>query len=71
MDSVTQIVEALGGTSAVAAALARPTSTVSSWKSRGTIPAAHWQRLTTIARQRKIEGINLERLAQIAARPAA
>lgn len=41
MNYVARIVEAFGGTRAMSRALARPVSTVQSWKDRGSIPDEH------------------------------
>lgn len=45
MNSVSDIIHELGGTVAAAATLNRPQTTVSSWKSRDSIPASEWHRI--------------------------
>jgi len=67
MDSTDTIIDALGGTGAVAEALGQSNSTVSSWRERG-IPAPHWAAVVAFAsNQGKIE-ITLAVLADLAAR---
>jgi hypothetical protein len=67
MDSSETIIVALGGTGAVAAALGKSDSTVSSWRTRG-IPAGHWAAVVALAAEREVSGITLEILADLAAR---
>lgn len=59
MQTATDIIEALGGTSAVAAELDLTPSTVSSWKSSGRIPKWRRPAIETLARRK---GLSLERL---------
>lgn len=56
MDKVTDVIDALGGTSAVARALNIPASTVSSWKSAGRIP--NW-RVPTLVKLARAKGFSL------------
>ena len=56
MQSVVDIIERLGGTSAVAAALSLTPSTVSSWKTSGRIP--RWREPALIAAA-KLKGMPL------------
>lgn len=65
MRTVSEIVESLGGTTAVATALVLPETTVSSWKSRGSIPPAHWSPLIAAARKRGV-GLDIELLHELA-----
>jgi len=69
MITASQIIDALGGTSEVTRRLAakRPT-TVSSWKTRGSIPPQWWPRLIAIARERQVDVVTLETLASLAAK---
>lgn len=60
------IIDALGGTGTVAAALAQSESTVSGWRSRG-IPAPHWVAIVSLAEERGEDGVTLELLAELAA----
>lgn len=52
MRSVTDFIDKLGGSTAVAAVLNVPATTVASWKSRKSIPVEHWAQLLGIARER-------------------
>ena len=61
------IIVALGGTGAVADALAQSDSTVSSWRSRG-IPAGHWAAVVVLGGERGVNDVTLEALAALAAR---
>lgn len=53
MVNVSEAIDALGGTSAVARALSIPASTVSSWRAAGRIP--NW-RLPALAKMAKAKG---------------
>lgn len=68
------VIDALGGTKAVAEALSLDASTVSGWrasgKGRGGIPAARWLPLARLASERSVPGITLEALAEMAERAA-
>jgi hypothetical protein len=66
MRTVSEIIESLGGTSAAATALTLPETTVSSWKSRGSIPPAYWSPLIAAARKRGAS-LDLELLHELAA----
>lgn len=66
LNSYDKIITALGGTGDVASALDQSASTVSGWRTRG-IPAHHWRALVTMAASRKVDGVSLEVLAQLAA----
>lgn len=66
------IIDALGGTGQVAAALSVSDSTVSGWKTRpGGIPAPHWVPLVRLAARRGRDDITLQKLARLAAREPA
>lgn len=67
MGSVGQVIEALGGTGAVSAALGLPPSTVSSWRKRRSIPAQHWIGLVAIGEE---SGVSFETLALLHSREA-
>lgn len=64
------VIDGLGGTGAVAEALALADSTVSSWRDRG-IPAARCLALARLAAERGCNRITLEALAQLAERAEA
>jgi len=54
MQTVEQFIDALGGTIAVATALDLPPTTVSSWKSSGSIPKWRMEGLTRLAGEKRI-----------------
>ena len=62
------VIDALGGTKAVAEALSLATPTVSVWRKRG-IPSAHWRALARVAGEKGVPEITLEALAEIAGKP--
>lgn len=62
MKSVSDIIDALGGSSAVAGALKLPATTTASWKSRNSIPVEHWPKLTAAALERGVEDLTYETL---------
>jgi hypothetical protein len=61
------IIDALGGTGAVADALSDWKSTVSGWRKRG-IPSARWASIVRLANDKGESGITLEVLADLAER---
>lgn len=66
------IIDALGGTGEVAAALRLSDSTVAGWrKRRGGIPAPHWSALVDLARERGQPDVTLQALASLVAREPA
>lgn len=65
MDWVKEIIDSRGGTTAVAAALDLPETTVSSWISRGIIRPGYWPFLVALPVKRG-RAISLERLARLA-----
>ena len=70
MRSFLEILDALGGLTAVATALKLPLTTVSSWKARSFIPSDYWDDLVNLARQRGVKGITLTLFAELAAKRA-
>ncbi len=65
------LIDALGGTSAVADGLGLKAPVVSNWKARGKIPAEMWSEIAQIATERGLNGMTLEALATMHARRAA
>lgn len=61
MDATT-IIEACGGTAAVAKATGATPNTVTYWRRRSSIPAGHWQALAQLAKERGA-AVTLETLA--------
>jgi hypothetical protein len=68
LESVDEIIDALGDTGAVATALGTKPSTVSSWRVRG-IPPGRWVAIAELARTLRVSGITFEKLASVHARP--
>jgi DNA-binding transcriptional regulator YdaS (Cro superfamily) len=72
MRTAGSIIDELGGTGEVAAALVLSDSTVSSWRSRPRgIPPEHWTALVRVAAERGKAEITLETLAELIARDPA
>lgn len=69
------VIDALGGTKAVAEALSLDASTVSCWRGRsGTkpgIPSARWLPIAKLAAEHGVATITLEALAEMSAREPA
>jgi hypothetical protein len=66
MDWVDEVIESLGGVSAVAAALKLPETTVSSWKSRRMISPGYWPSLAALPPKPGARKVSFIRLAQLA-----
>ena len=72
MQSFSDIIDRLGGSTALARALDRPAGTVRQWRNRNSVPAWQWSRLVSVARARGLTSVTPEALAEIAAsRPPA
>jgi hypothetical protein len=56
------IIESLGGGTAVAGCLDLPVSTVVYWGRRGRIPPWHWEAVLEMAKQRQVSAVNHEAL---------
>jgi hypothetical protein len=66
MSKVEPIIEAFGGTTAMARILGkRYPARVSDWKRRGSIPASEWKQIVEAAERQNIKGVTLDRLASI------
>jgi hypothetical protein len=65
MISIPNLINALGGSTAVAAALGLPGTTVASWKSRRSIPCGYWPQLVELGHANKVEDLTLQRLAEL------
>lgn len=63
--TVDDIIDALGGTGAVAQARGLTPSTVSSWRKRQSIPGDRWMDLAELARERGVAGVTVESLAAL------
>jgi hypothetical protein len=64
MDTAAQIIDALGGTRAVSVAIGVPTSAVSNWKARNSIPSARWPAVIRLATAQSVPAITLDLLEQ-------
>lgn len=69
--SVDEIIDALGGTKAVAEAMGTNLSVVSSWRGRRSIPADRWFALVGLAADLGVPDLTFESLAVLHAKPAA
>ena len=63
------VIDALGGTDAVAGSLSQAKSTVSGWRKRG-IPSPHWAAVVKLAAELGQDDLTLEVLATLSARKA-
>jgi hypothetical protein len=63
--------DALGGPTAIASERGLAVSTVSSWKSRGSVPVEHWAPLIAMANRRGKPELTAEVLLQIHDRSSA
>ena len=70
MDSFSAVIDAFGYAE-LAKLLERPEGTVSSWKTRDSIPPEVWQQIVTEAEAKNIKGISLSVLAGLAAKKRA
>jgi len=71
MQSVPEIIEKLGGATALADHLGiKATTTVASWKDRKSIPIEHWPKLLEVASSQGLD-LDYERLVHLHASPAA
>lgn len=66
MKTFADIIDALGGSIALAEALDQPKGTVSAWKTRNSIPAEHWAEIVKLAGARGLPAITHEVLARLA-----
>lgn len=65
MQSVSDIIEKLDGSTAVAKLLHLPATTVASWKDRGSIPVERWSGLVDVARERGLDELTYEKLVEV------
>jgi hypothetical protein len=65
LESISGVIEVLGGAAVISTERALPYTTVASWKARGAIPGREWPGLVELARKRKVAGVTLQRLAEL------
>lgn len=65
IDSVRELIDALGGNAAVSRALALKPSTVGEMKRRGSIPVSYWPGLIELARRVGLGRVNSDLLVQL------
>ena len=70
METVSDIFDVFSGPAAVARLLHVKPSTAGEMKRRGSIPSEYWQDLLLVAKQRRIVGLDAERLVALHARAA-
>lgn len=68
MNTFAEVIDSLGGYARLAAVIGVSAGTVSSMRSRNSIPAAYWRRIVNEAARQGIDGISFETLALIAER---
>ena len=71
MKSVTELVDDLGGPTAVASLLDLPETTVSSWKIRNRLPVRYWPQFISLAADKKLKGVNYHALVRLHSERAA
>lgn len=57
-----ELIERLGGSKKVAEDLNRPIGTVAAWRHRKSIPVDEWPAIIRLAVERKLHGVNADRL---------
>ena len=67
-DSISILIDELGGSAIVGAALRDAPSTVSSWQARKSIPSNRWVEIVALARIRRVRRVTADRLARLHAR---
>lgn len=70
LKSASEIINALGGNSIVARRIGKTPSAVSEMKRRGAIPVRYWSELASLAGERGLQEITVERLAALHAEGA-
>lgn len=65
MQTISAVIERLGGASVLASKLHLPSTTVASWKHRGSIPVDHWRKLVATAEEAAVDGITYEKLVEL------
>jgi hypothetical protein len=66
LDTFQSVIDAFGGPTKFAEAIGIPGFHAQSMKTRGSIPPAYWVDTVSAAAQRDVEGVTLEKLADIA-----
>lgn len=66
LDTFQAVIEAFGGPTKYADAIGIPGFHAQSMKTRDSIPPAYWVDTVSAARQRNVEGVTLEKLAELA-----
>lgn len=69
MESVSDVIEALGGPAVLAKEVVGPlekdASTVRQWKKRNSIPEEYWISIAEFAKRKKVSGVHLKALMNI------
>ena len=72
MNSIPELIEKLGGSTAIARSLGMQSmTTVASWKSRRVIPVEYWDGLLGVAWKRGITDLSYEKLVKLHTQRAA
>jgi hypothetical protein len=70
MESFSAVIDAFGGPSSFGRAIGIPDSHARTMKTRDSIPAARWPRVEAEAKARRIRGVTVEQMAELAAKRA-
>lgn len=65
MKNIPSLIEALGGSAAVAKFLRRPQPTVCSWMARNSIPHPYWKRIVDLAHRHGMKRFRMEQLWEL------
>ncbi len=71
MNSFSSVIDAFGGPAKFGDAIGIPDSHARTMKARDSIPADRWSKVVAAAEERGVEGVTLEKLAELAAREPA
>lgn len=66
LDTFQAVIEAFGGPTKFAEAIGIPGFHAQSMKTRDSIPPAYWKDTVSAAHERDVEGVTLEKLAELA-----
>lgn len=66
MKTSAEIVDEMGGSTALGEALGVPVTTVSSWRTRKWIPIKYWPAVIRLAKAQGVKGVTTESLTKLA-----
>jgi hypothetical protein len=65
LQTATEIIDALGGNTVVARRIGKTPSAVSEMKRRGSIPVRYWSEIASLAGERGLKEITVQKLADL------